>query len=169
MKFDLSFLINFPTVYIIFLDIFSKKCDSLSFFWIFSNNTTEPVQHERNKFSPANWFVPYYFIYLIFDINICYNDRHPLLFSCKCPRNVAYGPPKNAPVNFRRPIRTQKEVNLDYQHSQKNLQININVSLGGPHTRAENWFLSPLPLCVHTLKNPQNFPLLSGPAEGENV
>ena len=44
--------------------------------------------------------------------------------------NVAHKPPNNARVDFKRRIRTKKEVYSHFQRSQKKLQSNIKVS---PH------------------------------------
>ena len=42
--------------------------------------------------------------------------------------NVAHKPPKNARVNFKRRIRTKKQVYSHFQRSRKKLQSNIKVS-----------------------------------------
>ena len=46
----------------------------------------------------------------------------------KKPLKVAHKPPKNARLNFRRRIRTKKEVYPHFQRSRKKLQSNIKVS-----------------------------------------
>ena len=91
-------------------------------------------------------------------------------------------PPKNACVNFKRRIRTKKQVYSHFQRSRKKHQSNIKVSppfffpLGHKkvgHTHTENWFLSPPtagPLFVHTQKKmPKMSPFRVAQLTGENV
>lgn len=85
IKFVLKILVNFLTIFINFLTI--SQTTFLSFFII---SSTLPVLHERNQCSAANSIVPYCFIYLIFDSNICLNnDRDPWQSFCMCHKNAA--------------------------------------------------------------------------------
>ena len=120
-KFVLSFLINFLTVFIISW-VFSQKNATFCFFCFLNKKTTEPVQREINQFNAANCVVPHCFIYLIFDIYICLNnERHPWKSFCKCPRNVAHRPRKNAPVNFS--IRQKRKLTLIFNNIGKNFKF----------------------------------------------